>query len=32
MGTTRMSDEAVKIKTGKDWLQWFTILDKAGAR
>jgi uncharacterized protein YndB with AHSA1/START domain len=27
----RMSDEAVKAKTGKDWKQWFAILDKAGA-
>jgi len=30
--TPRMSDEAVKAKTGKTWKQWFTILDKAGAR
>ncbi|MFN2513596.1 MAG: DUF4287 domain-containing protein [Pyrinomonadaceae bacterium] len=28
----RMSDEAVKAKTGKNWNQWFTILDKAGAK
>jgi uncharacterized protein YndB with AHSA1/START domain len=28
----RMSDEAVKAKTGKDWKQWFSILDKAGAK
>ncbi len=27
-----MSDEAVKAKTGKKWNQWFTILDKAGAK
>lgn len=27
-----MSDKAVKTKTGKDWRQWFSILDKAGAR
>jgi hypothetical protein len=27
----RMSDDAVKAKTGKTWKQWFTILDKAGA-
>ena len=27
-----MSDEAVKAKTGKKWDQWFTILDKAGAK
>ncbi len=26
-----MSDAAVKAKTGKDWQQWFAILDKAGA-
>lgn len=31
MGRTRMSDKAVKAKTGKDWRQWFSILDKAGA-
>ena len=28
----RMSDEAVKTKTGKKWDQWFAILDKAGAK
>lgn len=28
----RMSDDAVKAKTGKTWKEWFTILDKAGAR
>ena len=28
----RMSDEAVKAKTGKNWKQWFAILDKAGAK
>ncbi len=28
----RMSDEAVKAKTGKTWKQWFTILDKADAK
>jgi uncharacterized protein YndB with AHSA1/START domain len=28
----RMSDEAVKAKTGKNWKEWFAILDKAGAR
>jgi hypothetical protein len=27
----RMSDEAVKAKTGKAWKEWFAILDKAGA-
>src|SRR4030095_15173128 len=29
---TRMSDAAVKAKTGKTWSQWFSILDKAGAK
>jgi uncharacterized protein YndB with AHSA1/START domain len=28
----RMSDEAVKGKTGKTWKEWFTILNKAGAK
>jgi Activator of Hsp90 ATPase homolog 1-like protein. len=28
----RMSDEAVKAKTGKNWKQWFSLLDKAGAK
>jgi len=28
----RMSDAAVKAKTGKVWKEWFAILDKAGAR
>lgn len=27
----RMSNEAVKAKTGKDWNGWFALLDKAGA-
>lgn len=27
-----MSDEAVKAKTGKVWKEWFSILDKAGAK
>lgn len=27
-----MSDEAVKAKTGKTWQEWFTSLDKAGAK
>lgn len=27
----RMSDEAVKAKTGQTWKEWFAILDKAGA-
>jgi hypothetical protein len=28
----RMSDAAVKERTGKTWLEWFKILDKAGAK
>lgn len=28
----RMSDAAVKAKTGKGWVEWFTLLDKAGAK
>jgi len=28
----RMSDAAVKAKTGKNWKDWFVALDKAGAR
>jgi hypothetical protein len=28
----RMSDEAVKERTGKTWPEWFKILDKAGAK
>ncbi|MEO9362412.1 MAG: hypothetical protein ABI348_00795 [Nitrososphaera sp.] len=27
----RIGDYAVKAKTGKDWKQWFSLLDKAGA-
>ena len=27
-----MSDEAVKAKTGKVWVEWFAILDAAGAQ
>ena len=27
-----MSDDAVKAKTGKTWKEWFSILDKAGAK
>ena len=26
-----ISDEAVKAKTGKDWAQWFKMLDKTGS-
>src|SRR5262245_12475959 len=28
----RMSDDAVSAKTGRTWDEWFTILDKAGAK
>jgi uncharacterized protein YndB with AHSA1/START domain len=28
----RMSDDAVQSRTGKNWSQWFAILDKAGAK
>jgi hypothetical protein len=28
----RMSDIAVKAKTGNNWKDWFIVLDKAGAR
>ena len=31
MGKARMSDAAVKAKTGRDWQQWFSILDRVGA-
>ncbi len=27
-----MSDDAVKAKTGKNWKQWFAILDRAGGK
>ena len=27
-----MSDAAVKVKTGKNWSEWFAILDKAGGK
>src|SRR6185503_18956319 len=30
--TPRMSDDAVQAKTGKNWKEWFAILDKAGAK
>jgi hypothetical protein len=29
---SKMSDDAVKAKTGKVWAEWFAILDKAGAK
>ena len=28
----RMSDDAVMAKTGKNWKQWFSIIDKAGGQ
>ena len=28
----RMSDDAVKAKTGKAWAEWFKLLDAAGAK
>src|SRR5262245_57434107 len=28
----RMGDEAVQAKTGKNWKEWFAVLDKAGAK
>ena len=28
----RMSDEVVAAKTGKNWKQWFAIIDKAGGK
>jgi hypothetical protein len=28
----QMSDDAVQAKTGKNWKEWFAVLDKAGAR
>lgn len=30
-GTRRISDEAVRAKTGKDWEEWFRVLDAWGA-
>lgn len=27
-----MSDEAVRAKTGRDWSEWFAVLDAAGAQ
>lgn len=30
--SSRISDAAVKAKTGRAWEEWFSILDKAGAR
>ena len=28
----RMSDIAVKAKTGKNWSDWFAVLDQAGGQ
>lgn len=28
----RMSDDAVRTKTGRAWAEWFKLLDKAGAK
>jgi len=28
----RISDEALQLKTGKNWQEWFAILDRAGAK
>ncbi len=28
----RMSDAAVKSKTGKAWAEWFVMMDKAGGK
>lgn len=28
----RMSDDAVNAKTGRDWSEWFKLLDKAGGK
>ncbi len=30
--TGRISDDAVRAKTGKAWAEWFALLDAAGAR
>ena len=32
VGFRRISEEAVKAKTGKVWGEWFTILDKWGVK
>lgn len=32
MKSTRISNEAVVKATGRNWMEWFTLLDKAGAR
>jgi hypothetical protein len=30
--TSKISDEAVKQATGRDWNEWYTLLDAAGSR
>jgi hypothetical protein len=32
MAKARLSDDAVQKRTGKNWKQWFEILDRAGAK
>jgi hypothetical protein len=32
LASAKISDEAVKKKTGKEWKGWFSLLDKAGAK
>ena len=32
MGADRISDDAVRKKTGKGWEHWFSLLDKEGAK
>ncbi len=31
-GTRRISDQAVRARTGKGWEEWFAILDTWGAK
>ena len=30
--SSRIGDEAVRKKTGRDWIGWFALLDRAGAK
>lgn len=32
MNYLKISDEKVKLQTGKTWRQWFAIMDKFGAK
>lgn len=32
MDYLKISDEKVKVRTGKNWKEWFEILDKWGAK